>query len=82
MAQDPRALLQKVSDRFHASPISLTLIRQKKRLKEQAEGSVYSAGGQKNMRMQQTSIHKPPTPFECKNKVQTSAPRFDFLSRV
>jgi hypothetical protein len=77
MAQDPRALLQKVSAFFLCDfdVVDLPFSRQIKQLKGQAEVLVYLAEEQKSMRTQQIFIHKPRTPSEYKSKVHTSAPQ-------
>ena len=77
MAQDPRALLQKV--RTYASdrqPQQATLtdgpFRQIKHLQAPAEALASSVDEQRSMRTQQISTHKPQTHFECRSKVLNS----------
>ena len=72
MAQDPRALLQKVPYSLsqsapHKSPNSFC--RQTKQRKALAEASVYSAVKRKNMKTQQTYTLKLRMLFEYRSKV-------------
>ena len=81
MAQDPRALLQKVSlsyptnytDPQHPHLQGTTAdhepYRQTRRYKAQVEASVSSADEQKSTKMQQIFTRKPRTPSGCKSKV-------------
>jgi hypothetical protein len=78
MAQDPRALLQKV----RALPLHPTstlyianlLHRQTKLHQALAEDSVYLEGEQRNTRMPQTYTLKPQMHSECKNRVRNPSP--------
>ena len=69
MAQDPRALMQKV-DSHPPTTNTITkgsFCRQKKQPKAQAAASVSSAAGRRNGRTQRISTHRQPTPSGCKS---------------